>query len=223
MANSIKFTALLTLAIFASNAGFLTAGEIVNFNWYSGVASFAATPVVAPVAPNNDNVVGLSPNEFFVTQKAYFANGPVDTTFDVIASGGTTEYAFKEGVNNGTGAPWIGYHIELGFGHDAGFVKSLPGDGLDFDFPHYDSGLLFNPGPGFYFPVATNTTEDDIVASGGIMPNGGFAGYFRFSIDVPDGIMQFTVRQSPIGVPEPGSAALAIIALFASVSRRRRM
>jgi hypothetical protein len=223
MANSIKFAALLALTISVSNTSTLTAGQIVNFNWYSGVASFAATPVVAPVAPNNDNVIGLSPNEFFVTQKAYFANGPVDTTFDVVPSGGTTEYAFKEGVNNGTGAPWLGYHIELGFGHDATFTKSLPGDGLDFDAPDYDSGLQFAPAPGFYFPVAAATTEDDIVAGGGIMPNGGFAGYFRFSVDVPDGITQFTVRQSPIGVPEPGSLALMLIGVLALVVRRRRM
>jgi hypothetical protein len=221
MARSNKFIALAALTFSVGSVATLQAGQIVNFNWYSGVASFAATPVVPPVAPNNDNAVGLSPNEFFVTQKAYFANGPVDTTFDVVTSGGTTEYAFKEGVSNGTGLPWIGYHIELGFGHDASFVKSLPGDGLDFDFPHYDSGLLFNPGPGFYFPIATNTTEDDIVASGGIMPNGGFAGYFRFSIDVPDGITQFTVRQSPIGVPEPCSVALVTLGLVGISAARR--
>jgi len=81
MAHSTKFIALLALTFSVCSANTLQAGQIVNFNWYSGVASFAATPVVPPVAPNNDNAVGLSPNEFFVTQKAYFANGPVDTTF----------------------------------------------------------------------------------------------------------------------------------------------
>ena len=120
----------------------------------------------------------------------------------------------------------MGYHIELGYGFDAAFVKSTPGDGLDFDFPDYDSGLEFNPPPGFYFPTATNTTEDDIVAGGGVMPNGGFAGYFRFSVDVPDGITQFTVRQSPIPggiVPEPCTCVLGLLGLFSfSMYRRQR-
>jgi hypothetical protein len=226
MTHSIKFTAIVSFAfLIPSFTNALQAGQIVNFNWYSGVASVCACAVVPPVAPNNDNMTGLSPNEFFLTQKNYNAIGPVDLTFDVTNTGGTTEYAFREGVFNGTGLPWIGYHIELGFGHDATFTKSTIGDGLDFDAPHYDSGLLFNPPPTFAFPVATILTEDDIVASGGVMPNGGFAGDFRFSVDVPDGITQFTVRQSPIPFPEPGSAVLLLLAIIPTTiqrSRRRR-
>jgi hypothetical protein len=222
MAHSIKFIALVALTLAVSSIRTASAGQIVGFNWHSGVASLAATTIAPPVAPNNDNVAGLSPNEAFITQKNYFAIGPVDLTFDVAPSGGTTEYAFKEGVFNGTGLAWFGYHLELGYGFDATYVKSTLGDGLDFDAPDYDSGLQFAPPPGSYFPVAAATTEDDIVAGGGIMPNGGFAGYFRFSVDVPDGITQFTIRQSPIGVPEPASAALVSVGLIALINRRQR-
>jgi hypothetical protein len=223
MKNYINAAAPITLAVLISTfASTLQAGQIVNFNWYSGVASVCACAVVPPVTPNNDNVIGLSPNEFFITQKNYTAIGPVDLTFDVINSGATTEYAFREGVFNGTGVPWVGYHIELGFGHDATFTKSTIGDDLDFDAPHYDSGLLFNPPPTFAFPIASILTEDDIIASGGVMPNGGFAGDFRFSVDVPDGITQFTIRQSPIGVPEPGSILLGVFGLAPAALRRRR-
>jgi hypothetical protein len=213
MAHTTKFIAQFALTFSILYAGSLQAGTVTTFGWHSGVASLAATTITPASPPANDNVVGLSPNEIFVTQKNYVGIGPVDITFDVINDGGTTEYAVKEGVANSTGLPWVGYHIELGYGFDAAFVKSTPGDGLDFDFPDYDSGLQFAPSPGFYFPTATNTTEDDIVAGGGVMPNGGFAGYFRFSVDVPDGITQFTIRQSPIAAPEPCSCTFVLIGL----------
>ena len=123
--------------------------------------------------------------------------------FDVINSGGVSEYLFTEGVFNNTTLNWGSYHIELGYGFDAGFVKSLSGDGLDFDAPNFNSPFNFNPSPGFFPTVSV--TEDDVLASGGVMPYLSFAGYFRFTVDVPDGITSFTVRQSPIAVPEPSS------------------
>jgi hypothetical protein len=222
MTHTTKYIGLIALAISFYSAGVSIAGQIVNFTPWPGIASYAATPVVAPSAPNNDNASGTSPNVFFVTQKAYNAVGPQDTTFDVTNSGGTTEYAFVEGVSNGTGLPWIGYHIELGFNHGTSFTKSTSGDGLDFDFSDYDSPLVFDPAPGFYFPTAAHTTEDDIVASGGVMPNGGFAGYFQFSVDVPDGISQFTIRQSPVPAPEPSSCVFGLIGLVALAQCRLR-
>lgn len=200
-AGSVATLLLLTVAT-------LRAGEVTTFTWHSGVASLAATTISPLTAPNNDDVAGVSPNSIFVTQKDYKAVGPVDITFNVINSGGVSEYTVTEGVYNGTGLNWNGYHIELGRGHGLGFVKSLPGDGLDFDSPDFNSPLVFDPAPGFFFPSAT-ATEDDIYASGGVMPDGGFAGYFRFNIDVPDGITSFTIRQSPIAVPEPSTWLLA--------------
>jgi hypothetical protein len=197
-------------------------GSITNFTWYSGIASVAATTIAAPSAPNNDDVVGASANGVFITQKNYTGIGPVDLVFDVDNTGGVTEYQFAEGVFNNTGLNWSSYHLELGFGHGTGFVASPAGDGLDFDAPSYNSPFNFNPG-GSFFPTVS-ATEDDILASGGVMPNLSFAGNFQFPVDVPDGITSFTIRQSPIPavVPEPGSGCLVVCGLVAAAAWRRR-
>jgi hypothetical protein len=196
------------------------AGEITGFAWFSGIASVASTTIFPPVAPNNDDVAGPSPNEVFVTQKNYVGIGPVDLVFPVRDTGGVTEYVFIEGVTNSTGIDWNGYHIELGFGHGAGFVKSTVGDGLDFDAPDFNSPVNFNPFPGI-FPSFSVPTEDDIVAGGGLMPFPSFAGYFGFHVDVPDGITSFTIRQSPLPVPEPSTWLLAACGAAGLVGFRR--
>jgi MYXO-CTERM domain-containing protein len=199
------------------------AGQLTGFSWYSGIASVASTTIFPPTAPNNDNVAGPSPNDVFVTQKNYFGIGPVDLVFTVSNTGGVTEYQFREGVFNNTGLDWGAYHLELGFGTGTAFEKSTAGDGLDFDAPDYDSVFNFNPGPGI-FPTVSVTT-DDVYASGGVMPWLTFAGYFRFAVDVPDGITEFTIRQSPVPVPEPSTvtiAALGVVVLAGFARRRRR-
>lgn len=211
-----RFTTCLvvTLSLFATAT--LEAGQITAINWFSGVASVAGEFIGPLASDGNDNVVGDSPNELYILQKDYTAIGPVDIVLDVIDNLGTTEYMIIEGVQNNTGLDWSGYHIELGFGQGAGFVKSAPGDGLDFDYPHYDSTAFFDPSPGF-FPLV-NVTEDDIIAGGGIMPDFSYAGNFVFHIDVPNGISQFTIRQSPLpasgAVPEPSTYALAAMGLL---------
>lgn len=205
--------------LFFTFPGMALAGEIVGFSWFSGIASVAGTAVLPPVSPNNDDVAGQSPNELFVTQKHYTGIGPVDLVFDVVNSGGTTEYYFKEGVQNSTGLDWTSYHLELGFGTGVDFVKSTSGDGLDFDAPDYNSTVNFNPAPGF-FPLL-DVTEDDIIASGGVMPNFSFAGYFEFHVDVPDGISQFTVRQSPVVASQVAlPSSLLLLAFMLPLLRR---
>ena len=197
------------------------AGEITGVNWFSDVASVAGEVVNPPSALNNDNVTGPSSNTIFVLQKDYFAIGPVDLVFDVINSGGVTEYAVVEGVQNNTGLDWGSYHVELGFGNGTGFVKSGSGDGLDFDAPDFDSTFDFDPSPGF-FPTP-NVTEDDIIASGGVMPDFSYAGNFVFHVDVPDGITSFTIRQSPIVVPEPATIMLTVTGGLALIRRKRKV
>src|SRR5690606_11352085 len=68
-------------------ANTLSAGQIMGVNWYSGVASVAGTAFYPPSVPNNDDVVGSSPNGVFVTQKDYVGIGPVDLVFDVSDNG----------------------------------------------------------------------------------------------------------------------------------------
>jgi hypothetical protein len=215
--------ALAALAFALATTTTLHAGGITGFSWHSGVASVAATTISPLVAPNNDDAVGASPNTAWVTQKHYVAIGPVDLVFNVSNSGGVSEYLFTEGVFNGTGLNWGAYHLELGFGYDATYVRSTSGDGLDFDSPDFNSPFNFNPG-GSFFPSVT-VIEDEIFATGGVMPDLSFAGSFGFTVDVPDGITSFTIRQSPIpvGVPEPGSFALSVCGLAGlAIWRRRR-
>ena len=201
--------------------GSLHAGQITGFSWSSGIASIAGEPVDPPVAPNNDNVVGASPNEVVVTQKDFFGvNGVADIVFTVIDSGGTTEYAFVEGVSNSSGIAWDQYRIELGFGEGSGFVASTPGDGLDFDTPDEDSPFDFS----VFFSSPSLEDEDTILAEGGIFPYLAFTTPpFLFSVDVPDGISSFTLRQIPIAVPEPASVAFLTLGAVAAVHRRRFM
>ena len=220
MTSSIRLFACVLAALAVSTGASLQAGEVTGFSWYSGVASVASTSISPPTVPNNDDVAGPSPNTIFITQKDYVGIGPVDLVFDVTASGGVTEYLFIEGVFNNTGLNWSSYHIELGTGNGLGFAKSLPGDGLDFDSPDFNSPFNFNPAPGFFPSVSV--TEDDVFASGGVMPNLSFAGYFRFSVDVPDGITSFTVRQSPVAVPEPSTWILGSLGLLGLAAFRRR-
>jgi len=198
--------------------GTLHAGEITGFTWSSGIASIAGAPVVPPVDPNNDNVVGASPNGLFVTQKDFFGvNGVADIVFSVIDSGGTTEYAVAEGVSNSSGVDWSQYRIELGFGEGALFVPSTPGDGLDFDTPDEDSPFNFSA----FFSSPSLPDEDTILAEGGLFPYLAFTTpLFQFSIDVPDGIDSFTLRQIPIAVPEPVSASLIGVLGMGMLMRR---
>ena len=224
-------TKRLTMALIAVTAALYVwsstvhAGVIDSWTWNpTGIASvaLAGVPPIDPNDINNDNVVGVSPNTLLVTQKAYNINGPVDIIVNVVDSGGVTEYTIFEGVDNGTGVPWVGYRIILGFGVGSGFTMSPSGDDLDFDALDYDSAPDFT-GSG-YFDATPVWNEDELVANGGTgFPVGGFpTPLYRFNIDVPDGISSFTIRQQPIPVPEPGTIALAGLALAALAGTSRR-
>ncbi len=217
IAASVSFTAMLLAASTSVHAGKITA-----WTWSpTGIASVALDPVPPISDINNDAVAGMSPNTLLVTQKAIFSIGPVDIEFTVEDSGGVTEYSIIEGPSNGTGVPWSSYRLELGFGIESAFVLSGPGDGLDFDALDFNSPPDFS-GSGFFTTVAES--EDVLLASGGIFPVFGFpTPEYRFNIDVPDGITSFTIRQQPIGVPEPASVSLlAMLGLGAMTYRRRR-
>lgn len=218
--NAVKFLSLLSLLSLVTPA---QAGKIVDFEWFSGVASVAGVSIPPPVAPGNDDVVGSSPNELRVTQKDYTAIGPVDIEFTVMPSDGTTEYTILEGVSNSTGIDWSGYTLQLGFGVGSDFVPSDSGDGLDFDAPDYNSPVDFDPFPLFPFPTLVTWDEDLIEVGGGLgLMNTQFAEPLVFPIDVPDGIERFTLRQQPIGVPEPSSFSLLLLTGFALLRNSRR-
>ena len=198
----------------------LEAGRITAWAWDpTAIASVALDPIPPLADPNNDNVAGFSPNTLTVTQKAIFGIGPVDIEFTVVDSGGTTEYTIIEGPSNGTGIPWTAHRIELGFGLGGDFEISDPNDGLDFDAPDFDSPPDFS---GSSFFTTVSESEDVLIASGGIFPIGGFPSpEYTFNIDVPDGITSFTMRQRPVGLPEPSALLLAGMGLVALAFRTR--
>lgn len=202
------------------------ASTITGITPEPGIYSIAGQSVSTP-NPGNDNFVGDgNGNILSILQKHYFgavggAVAPVDIVLTVADDGlGTTEYKVIENVQNSTGVDWIGYRVVLGFGVGAGFVQSTPGDGLDFD-NEDDSPITFDPMPAD-FSTVTRPSEDELVASGGTLLDGQFSGTdFVFHIDVPDGITEFTLRQQPILVPEPGVLTLLGLVSLAALRRRR--
>ena len=98
-------------------------------------------------------------------------------------------------------------------------MKSTAGDGLDFDSPDVNSTIDFNPGGGF-FPTYL-ALEDDLIASGGVMPDFIYSENIIFHVDVPDGITHFTIRQSPLPILEPSAISMLLFG-FAMTLRRKR-
>lgn len=157
-----------------------------------------------------------------IFQKDFTGIGFSDIEFEVVDSGGVTEYAIVEGVLNNTGSDWASYHVQLGFGTGTDFVISPSSDGLDFDAPFYNSTISFDPTPYLSFPSYT-ASEDVIDAFG---PPGQldfqYNEPFVFHIDVPDGITSFTLRQYPVAVPEPASVLLLAMLVLGGLTRRAR-
>ena len=191
-APSSALALLLAVALLAGAALPSPASVIVEFVGASGPGlwSMSFNNLGTP-SPGNDDCVGESPNWISVNQKAYNALDYIDMVFRVEEFGvPATEYIFTEGVHNGTGVTWTDYHMELGFGVGAGFVTSPAGDGLDFDAPDYNS-------PFFFVPFASVTVgEDTIDCIDGFVPDGGF-NVWAFSLDIPNGNYEFTIRQWP--------------------------
>jgi hypothetical protein len=205
---AFSLTSTLVLALTISSAQRVDAGIIqstVMFGPNAGVGPGVGAvnvPVIFSPNPNNDNQTGGggADNNVTVPIKRFDNNGIIDIVFNVVTSGGVTEYKFFESVDNNTFLPWSSYTMQLGFGIGNFFVPSPPADGLDFDDPDYD----FPPTSSVFTSVAQN--NDTLIFSNGLQLTGSQT--YQFRIDVPDGISQFTLRQVPTPIPEPGSLAL---------------
>jgi hypothetical protein len=180
---------------------------------------FATVAAIITVQSNNDNVPSPNflDNNITVPLKRFDSPGFIDIEFTVAPSDGVTEYQVAEFVDNNTLLPWTQYNMQLGFGTGAAFVPSPAGDGLDFDFPNYDT-----PPSSGAFPLVLTPNQDELVFTGGVHSAG--AQPYGFRIDVPDltsRINRFTLRQFPTAIPEPSVIGLIVMAGLGLGVRRR--
>ncbi len=192
------------------------AGTITGVGAIGGTGlGFVAVPVVTTPNPG----VADDTNNIGVPIKRFDTNGYIDIEFLVRNSepAGTTEYQIFEAVDNNTGINWIAYTVELGFGLGTGFQIADPSLGLTFDAPN------FSPTPNSSAFSQVLTTPVQLVFSNGLQATGSET--YQFWIDVPEGITSFTLRQYPQPIPEPGTLALAAMAIgtlgFVKFRRRR--
>lgn len=135
------FAVALTLVDEAKAGNISSIVEVVS----TGSSSTSADP---PFYVINDNVlnndkepadpseVKTFDNSVLLFDQLIFSSGirTVDLKFNVLDSGGTTEYYFPGlAIGNGTGDIWSGMKYVLGFGTGKDFEKVLPETGLDFD------------------------------------------------------------------------------------------
>jgi hypothetical protein len=199
---AFRYMGLILLTVFlCSSANNAQAATITAYSGATGpgLGSVIFGSVSTP-SDGNDNVVGTSPNLLIIDQKSFSTSAYIDIVFNVMDFGvPTCEYAVSEFVYNGTSDNWIGYQVKLGFGTGASFVSAGLGTGLDFDTPDYDSPMDFSP-------YTVGSFDDVTITVGGatVVPTSNML--FQFTIDVPSGITEFTLRQEPR--VEPISAEL---------------
>jgi hypothetical protein len=229
MTRRIAVILLAVAVVWFCEMGTVNAANITSVGSFSlpGPSTGSIGPVGATPAPNNDNASGTSPNTIPAT---VFLNalGPIEIEFALVESGGTTEYSLTQTLFNITDQPWTDFHLELGFGTGAGFVRSGRADALDFDLPDRD------PAPTASAFTVLNHQSDTIDWQGGNVPMVGTL-LTSFAIDVPDGLEainpsglnRFTLRAAPSGgsgpgeVPEPGTLIMLVSGVAGLITQRQ--
>lgn len=222
-----SFAVTTAFIAFFSSASLSHAGMILSAQIFGGQAGTGpglgtvSVPAILTLNMNNDNIAGgPTDNNITVPVKRFDNVGYIDIVFNIANTGGTTEYKVFESVDNNTFLPWSSYTMQLGYGFGPGF-NNIGGalDGLDFDFPNFDT----LPTSSAFTNVALN--EDLLVYSNGLQLTGSETYQFRIDVpDLPPGVTSFTIRQTPVAIPEPGLCVLGAAACFGGllIHRRRR-
>lgn len=170
--------------------------------------------------------------------------GSVDVAevqFSVSNSGGITDYDVIGIVTNGTGTPWVGVLMELGFGLGSEFVRSEL-DELSFDTDELGGSVEQMPSISsiFFGDIEHENNRVLLATGGGAVFPGVASDTIIFSFDVPDTQLipasaltsdgySFTLRYTPLltipadpsAVPEPATIVSLVLGL-GSIARRRR-
>jgi len=202
------------LGVLACLAAVSPAGVVADLDAVYGPIGAYGGATAVTLVPNNDNVLGASPNTFVSEEIEFTALGPIDLVLNVSNSGGTTEYFLDVGtVRNSTGVDWHGLRLTGGSGY-----------GGDFERARETPAGIFSAPPGFDYDVTPSSsvfdlalTEEDTVefSGGGVLHDGEAVSGLNFAGDVPDIVLpgetgyQFTLRLEPLtaAVPEPSTLA----------------
>jgi hypothetical protein len=142
--------------------------------------------------PNNDNSPGAGGDNALGFDEIVFEKaGAIDIIFGASDSGGITEYSAFASIFNFSQATFKGLELQLGFGSGADFQPVEAGVGLDFDTPDLD------PTPSSILLPAVTASSNRLLFEGSEIPFGWVDAIFH-SLDVPDGISEFTIRYNPI-------------------------
>lgn len=209
----------LFVSIVCFGAAHAPAATINSINKFTlpGFSTGSVGPVGITPAVNNDDHPGASPN---LINYSIFLNSPggLETEFNLAASGGTTEYRFTQNFFNNTATVWTGFLFELGQGTGGNFTPFPASAPIRFDLFAGQSTATSSK-----FTLAIDQTNLLRWSSGNV-PRFSSAS-FTFAIDVPDGLTQFTLRQTPLSassVPEPSTISLAGLALAGVALKLRR-
>ncbi len=221
-----------------SGYGFLEYGDIEKRNRTHAITGNTFTEVVSGgmeitdtagdgTVTSEDNIA--EPDKLDV---ATTLNSMLPLDVEITVTGGYSELIVDADVLNGGDRRWSRFGFELGFGVGEGFVAATPADGLAFTYGL--SGVLptvVNEGNAIWFGESDGQRGDDGdgegrspagSGSGGVAP--GATGGFYLGISAPGSDpFSFTLRHFGLSsVPEPSTAALAMLGALAIAVRRRR-
>ena len=168
-----------------------------------GLAGASAISSVSVTGPGLGMAVFTGSGTSLIYQMTFESVAPIDAVVSLTGTGAATiQFSTfpipADTVFNQTGVDWTDYHFELGTGSGTSFVPSTSSDGLGF------SGT-----PTSDVFKTLSQLQDSLSWSGAVVPTGGPGVNFAFSVDMPDGLNQFTVRELPsTAVPEAGTLLL---------------